>query len=366
MLHQPPASPRPTRLRLPGSTWRRLLALSCLSVLVLDAPVFLLTQGRPPDSELRAQENRQVALAELDQILEATGAKLVAAATELREELEALKQEKEGLAAELQEAETRRTELESSKKAAQARIAELSEALDVASRKTARVETEAKKTRSEMEAKLDAATDELEQSRAELAELREELGVTRQQLASAKSAREQSVARVSEMEGAIERSGAEAERVKMELTTAREQLSQAAGAAREAERAREEYAAARTEIERLRTANTALEHQIASWDRDSKSAIEAARDNQILMEVTIEELKAALGVSRPEKAAPVFMPQPKPQPTKDERSAEIHAPAAEAQAPEPTRTIGADHPSDGARELSRTELSKFGVKAIRR
>jgi chromosome segregation ATPase len=206
MLHRPRGSP--------PANWRRLLALSCLSVLVLNASGFLLY------SELPAQEDGQVALSDLNQVLKATRAQLVTAATELREELETLKQKNEDLAAKLHEEETRRTELESSRKAAEARIAEFSEALDVAIRKAAGVndenarlknslaqansaheamQTEAKKTRADMEAQLNAVTDAVEQSRAELAELGEEFVATRQQLATAKSAREQSVAQLGEM-----------------------------------------------------------------------------------------------------------------------------------------------------------------------
>jgi DNA repair exonuclease SbcCD ATPase subunit len=428
MLDHTPASPSPN--------WRRLLALSCLSALVLGAnqagalpriqvgpaPGFLLVQGGPPDPEQGTQENRQAPIGDLNEVLEATRAKfeeldatvIAAAVTEQRKQLQTLKQENERLAAEVQQANAHRTELESSSEVAEARIAELSKALDVAVREAARIDdelaglrrqnaqlneslarartareaaqAEAEKTRAGMEAKLGAAEDAAEQSRAELAERREELEATRQQLATANRERERSVARVSAVEEVLERSGAEAERSKTELAAAKEQLGQAASAALEAvrarqvasskadslrdeaARAREELAAARIEIERFKTANTELEKQIASWDRDSRSAIEAARYNLILMEEKIDELKAVLGVGRPEKAAPALRPRAKRDPAEDEQSAETHAPSLKAQAPapEPARKIGADHPSGGRTKLSDTELSKWRAYVIDR
>jgi hypothetical protein len=137
-------------------------------------------------------------------------------------------------------------------------------------------------------------------------------------------------------------------------------------------------AAAKTEIERVKSANAELEKQLASWGRDSRSATEAARDNMILMEETIEELKAALGVAEPEKAAPALKPQAKPEPAKDERSAATRAPAgdersaeppaakARAPAPEPGRRIGAGQSSGSPTELSDAELSEWRANVIGR
>ena len=187
------------------------------------------------------------------------------------------------------------------------------------------------------------------------------------------------MARVSEMEAAVERSGAEAERVKTELAAAKEQLGQAAGAAGEAERARqaasgeadrarEELVAAKIEIERFKTANAGLEKQIASWHRDSKSATEAARDNMVLMEKTIEELKAALGVARPEEPAPALTPQAKPDVGAEAPAAGSPPPAAKAQspAPGPAREIGAGQPSRSPTKLSDTELSEWRANILSR
>jgi len=347
MIAPSPASPRPNR--------RRLCAFSCLTCLVLGAsqasalprvqvdpsPGFLLVQaakpGERPDSEQQAQENRQAPFADLNEVLEAIRAELeelfgaTAIVAERRKEAEALKQESERLAAELEQASSRRTELEDWSKRAEARIAELTNVVDVAVQKADRLDEElaearrqnadlekgvaradtarkaaeanAEKTRAEMEAKLEAATDAAEQSRTELAALREELARIGKELATAESARQQVAARASEMEQAVERSGAEAERLKSELAEVKEQLGQAATAAVEAERARQ---AASSEADLLRgeagrareeltaTANTELDKQIASLHADSKSATETARQTLIVMEEKIEELNAAL------------------------------------------------------------------------
>jgi len=363
---------RPRALLCP-KPWR-LGALLCLSCLVLGAshasalptvridppPGFLVVQavkpGEQSGSEQQAQKNQKVPFAELNKLLEDMRSKLealfgaTAIVGEQRKAIEALKQESERLAGELAQASTRRSELESSRKLAEGRIAELSKAIDVAVAETvrldeelarvrrenadleqrlARAETaretaqvEAEEARAEMQAKLEAATDATEQSKAELAELRKALERTGQELAAAGRMRQQVAARASEMEQALKRSGAEAERVKAELAEMEEQLGQAASAAVEAERARqaatgeadqlrgaakrarEELAAAKGEIERFRTANAELEKQIASLHADSASAIETARQNLTVMEDKIEQLHAALaGVGLVERTA---------------------------------------------------------------
>ena len=382
MIDHPPASPCPSRWRLP--------ALSCLGCLVLGAsqasalprvevdpsPGFLLIQatkpGAQPGSEQQAQADQQAPFAELNQLLEATRAKLeelfsaTAMVAEQRKEIEALKQGTERLTAELEQANTRRTELEDASELAEARIAELTQAVDVAVREAARMdgelaevrqqnaaleeslaradnareaaEAKAEQTRTEMQAKLEAATDAAEQSGAELAGLREELERTGQELATAERARQQIADRASELEQAVERSGADAERVKTELAEVKEQLSQAASVAVEAERARqaasgeadqlrgdaerarEELVAAKSESERFRTANAELEKQIASLYADSESAMETARQNLVVMEDKIEELHAALAGAGLVQTTPTRGPQPKPDTVADERS----------------------------------------------
>jgi hypothetical protein len=215
MLDPTPASPCPI--------CRRLRALACLSVLGLcaspagalpplepgPAPGPLLAQGEPPGSAQRAQDDRQAPFDALNQVLEDTRAKLeelaeaaatVAADTDLRKELPALERDNERLAAELAQANTCRIELERSSEPAEARIAELTEAVDRARREAAHIDeeiarlrrhnrqlnqslahadatrkaavAEAERTRAEMTRKLEAVMEEVAQSRADLAGLK--------------------------------------------------------------------------------------------------------------------------------------------------------------------------------------------------
>jgi uncharacterized coiled-coil DUF342 family protein len=416
MNHRPRALPY-AKLSLVG-------ALLCLSCLVLGAsqaialptgridasPGFLLVQaakpGGQPASEQRARENQQAPLAELNKVLEDTRARLeellsaAAIVPEQRKAMEALKQETERLAGELEQANTRRTELESSGKRAEARIAELSKAIDVAVAETVRIDEElagvrrqnaeleerltraeaareavqvrAEETRTEMQAKLDAATDAAEQSRAELAELRQELKRTGQELATAGRARQEVAARASEMEQAFERAGAEAERVKGELAAVKEQLGQAASAAVEAERAREaatgeaeqlrgeaeraraELTAAKSEIERIRTANAELEQQAASLRANSESAMETARQTLVVMMDKIEELNLALAGAGLVETTPTGGARAKPDQVADEGSTGANSLSTTAQpaAPGPADKLGSEQEADSPIQLA--------------
>jgi chromosome segregation ATPase len=172
-----------------------------------------------------------------------------------------------------------------------------------------------------MATKLEAATTAAEQSGAEVSGLRQELEEARKELATTASAREEVAARVVELEDVVERSADDALRLETELAAVKEQLKQTAGAAVQAERARQaagsevealrsevvraraELTAANTEIERVKAANTGLEKQIASFHTSSRSAIQTARENLLMMEEKIAELNAVLGVGEPEEAA---------------------------------------------------------------
>jgi hypothetical protein len=331
---------------------------------------------------------------ELDELFSAT-----AIVAKQRKQIEALKQETERLARGLEQANTRRTELENSRKVAEARIAELSKAIDMAVDETvrlhevnidleqrlARAETvretaqvQAQKTRTELQAKLEAATDAAEQSTAELDELRKELARTRQELAAAGRMRQQVAARAREMEQALRSSGAEAERVKAELTQMKQQLGQAASVAieaerareatsseadqlrGEAERAREELAAAKGEIARFRTTNAELEKQLASLHAASESAIETAGQRLTVMKEKIEQLHAALDGAGRVQTAPAGGPQAKPASVAQERSTGSNLVSGKAQpagtaqhdAPGPGDEIGSEQAADSPAKLA--------------
>ena len=194
------------------------------------APGLVLVRGEPPVSEQRAQEDRQAPSDALSRVLDETRAMLEdlieakAADTELRNERQALKRDKERLSVELAQANTRRIELERSSELAEAHIAELTKAVDAARRDAARVDeeltrlrwqndqlnhslarakatrnaalAEAEKAQAGLARKLEAATYAAAQSRADLAGLLNDLEAKDQELAAAKSAREEVGARV--------------------------------------------------------------------------------------------------------------------------------------------------------------------------
>jgi chromosome segregation ATPase len=359
MHDQTPASP----------PWNRrcLRALSYLSVLVLGAnqagalagayqpaPLSLLAQREPLGAE------QQMPLAELDQILRATQAKL--------EELSG------AMAIQAQEqASARHTELENSNELANARIAELTKAVAAAVQEASDLDEELAQLRrknAQLEESLARAHAAWEDSEAKATVLREELEAAGQELATAASTRQQVEARVSELEEVVERSSAESEYLKTELRDAKEQLDQAVGAVVQAERsrqaasseaeslraeaegAREELSAARTEVERFKSANTELRQLVASWHVASRSAVETARYNLILMDEKIEELDAALAVAR---EAPTRRPRPNQDPADDEGSSGTAVPstmAPQASAPELAAKTDARRTADGATELS--------------
>jgi nucleoid-associated protein YgaU len=182
-------------------------------------------RGEPPASEQRAQADRQAPSDPLTQVLDETRAMLEdlteakAADTELRNELQALKRDKERLSVELAQANTRRIELERSSKLAETRIAELTKAVDTARRDAGRIDAEltrlraqngqlnhslaradathkaalaeAAKAQAGLARKLKVVAHAAVQSRADLAGLLKELRAKDQELAAAKSARDE-------------------------------------------------------------------------------------------------------------------------------------------------------------------------------
>jgi hypothetical protein len=389
----------------PSTLRRGLHALACLNVLVFGGsqasalprvqvdptPGLLLIQGGPPSGEQRAHEDRPAPPAGLHEVLRATRIKLeelteatalVAADTKRHKEMQALEKDNERLAAELQQARARQTDLEGSRELAEGRIAELTKTIDAARRESTRLDEalatlrgqneqldgrltradaarlaalgEVRQTQAEMAKKLKTAADEVKQAKAELVSRHEELEINRQKLAEANGAREQIEARVIAMEKRIKRSGAEAERLRTELAGAKEQLKQAAAAAVAAERARQaasheadrllsgaeeahkELIAAGTETARLQIVNAELERQMHSLHMALTSATATARQNLIVMQEKIEALNAALDLAQPEEAEPTQSPQAKPDAVEEEPDATLpQAPSAMAQPPAP-------------------------------
>jgi Sel1 repeat len=319
-------------------------------VLTADVPTDIAKDVKPgeqPGAEQQAQVNQQVPLTELNEVLEAPWPKLdeLFGATESiaegRTETELLSRENERLAGELEQVNGRVAELESWSKRAEAQIAHLTNANDVAAQNTARLDEDlagARRQNADLEARLTRAD-------------------------SAREAAEASVEKIrSEMQQVIERSRAEAERLNGELAAAKGQVGEAFTAADEAERARQravnkaqqvrgqaerasaELVAARKEIERLHAANDELERQIASLDADSKAAMRSAR--QTLMEE--KQLSAALAGAGLTETPPAPAPKLNSAAIADERSAATAAPTGRVQADpqKPGATGGADQRAD--------------------
>jgi hypothetical protein len=338
----------------PSPMSRCLSALACLSLLVLGGseasalprgqlgpmPGFQLVQDAPPSSK-QQEGDRPEPFADLSEVLSATRAKLeeltkatalVASDTEQRKKLEEIKQDNERLAAEIEQANGRRTELESSVDVAEARIAELTKTVDAARADSARLNTEIAKLRqqnqrlSQAEARLVGTEKMVESARAEAERLRTELAEGKEQVKQAAAA------------------AVAAEQARQAA------LSKAEASSSEAERAREELVGARNELARFETANAELENRIASLHMGSRSATETARNNLAVMEEKLDELNAALDLLRFEDTAPTQGPQVEPEPVEDERTAAIEAPSATGQpsAPEPADTIDTEAAADGA------------------
>jgi hypothetical protein len=407
----------------PHANLGRFCVLSCLSALALGAGAasalpgvpleppagLVLAQAATPDGQAAPGQQAQgdapagsAELADLNEVLAATQARLdelfaaTAALAKRRQASAAIEQENQRLTAALREANAARAELEGAREQAEARLAELTKASDVAARENARLDKEVarldkeveglrrenadlaervavadsardaaqgrlEQTRSEMQAKLDAATGTAEQMRGELAGLRGQLKRAGQELVAAERAHEQAVARASE----LERSGAAAERTQAELATVKAQLGQAATAAIEAERARrtasseaeqlrrelaqahDELAAAKSDLDRLATANVALEEQVQSLRADSQTAMEVARRNLVVMEEKIEQLNDALagaGLA----AAPAGEAPDDPASIADEPAVAGRAPSG-ASAPD---APDADQGAEGAADLA--------------
>ena len=296
--------------------------------------------GDQPDAEQQAQVNQQVPPTELNEVPEAPRAKLdellfgaTESSAERRTETALLSGENERLAAELEQVNGRIAELESSSKRAEAQIAHLTNAIDVAAQNAVRLDQElagARRQNADLEARLTRAD-------------------------SAREAAEASVDKTrSEMQQVIERSRAEAERLDGELAAVKGQVGEAFTAADEAERARQravseaqqvrgqaeranaELVAARKEIERFRAANHELERQIASLDADSKAAMHRARQTPTVMEEKVGQLSAALAGAGLTETTPAPAPKLNSAAIAGERSAATAAPSGRVQ-PDPQK-----------------------------
>lgn len=358
----------------PSSICRRLHALAYLIVLGLGAsqagalpPVqadpaaaSLPAEGEPPGSAQLSAADQQAPLADLNEVLEATRAKLeelnaatgiVASSTKL-EGVQALEADNQRLTTQLTQALARQSELQSGSERAEARIAELTKALEAARRESAR--------RDEEVARLRRQNAELNQS-VERADAEREAATARADRAEV------------EMTEQLEAATDAAARAKAELAAMKVQLDQTAGAAVEAERARrsatsgadalrgdaararQELTAARAEIERLSTTNAGLEQQIGSLHMELRSATATARQNLTLMAEKMAALNAALESVRSDAATPPISPQAEQHPAADAVAPPATSPAPGPPAPEPADDTEASRPADDVTDVATAE-----------
>lgn len=355
----------------PSSVCRQLLAVASLSVLglsVSQAGALSPVQADPSPKLLQinsgsvklqepSAQDQAAPLADLDEVLEAIRTKLeelteataiAAANSRLREELEGLKKDNQSLTAELAQATSRRSELESASALVAARIAELTEAAEAARREAARRE---------------AALTQLQQEKDQLS-LSVTLAQTAREGAEAKAKKIEA-----EMANKLKEATDAAARAEAELVAAKEQLGQAAGAAIEAERARhaarseadarqgeaararQELAAARAEIDRITSTNAQVEQRIAALEKAAMSATETARHNLATMAEKIAALNAALDSSGSEDAAQRRAPQAEPDQEAEQPATATRA-TSQPPAPEAASPTAAGQPSNGATSIA--------------
>jgi predicted nucleic acid-binding Zn-ribbon protein len=293
-------------------------------------------------------------LTDLQEALEATRRKLeeltaaaakIDANVDLQTENQALREDKDRLAADLEQAVARTSELESASRRAEARIVELSKAIDAGRRRSVRLEQD-------------------------LTRLRQANAGLERNVADVQAARDAAIAGAGETQAKtakkLDQAVAAAARSKSELDAVREQLDQAAGAAREAElarqaarseadalqaevaRARQELAAARADADALRAENAQLEQHISSLHAELAAATEAARQNLILMTEKIAILNGTLDSARSPEPVPDDSPQPAPDaaPSASANATPVSAAPPGPEPADPRGVQGVERPSE--------------------
>jgi hypothetical protein len=283
---------------------------------------------------------------------------IVAADTKLRDEVRALEAANARPSAEVKQASTRQSELESARKLADPPLGELTAVRDAVHQELARPEeahallrrqnaqlnqtvtrdrdarsgavAAAEKTQAEMAEKLAAASDATNRAKAELASLRTELGAKLRELATVMVARDEVHSRPIKMKAAAERPETEPERLRTEL------------------------AAAGPEVESIKPAKTELEQEIAALDLHPNLATEAALQNLIIMAEEIAAQNAAFDSARSQEAAPPRSPKVRRAPVADQPASAAPAPSATPRqpAPKPARHAEANQPPDSGASVA--------------
>jgi outer membrane protein OmpA-like peptidoglycan-associated protein len=321
------------------------------AVLIQDRPETLPDSARSPvPMETTPEGGAAGSFGELHEALAAArkrleelskAAEAVAAIGALREELVAVKEENQRLIAEIQTLRGGDQELENARHVAEARVVELSQALEevtvrarqiddeliavrwqnaqlntsLTQTRAARRETEAQagQTQEALSARIEALEADGEQTAVEFARLREQLEDSERQLLAASAARAEAETQLAEMRDQLQ----QAERAGERLSAAGEQLraaeEAAAAAQQELTRATQRVAALETERDEWRTqlasvsdqleqteaANDRLQSEAAELRQAAGTATDVARQNLVAVEQRIRELNEALGAIAP-------------------------------------------------------------------
>jgi outer membrane protein OmpA-like peptidoglycan-associated protein len=301
----------------------------------------ILIEEMPLPAVTKDGDQQRAPLAELHDALAAARARVevladtaaVVAAGQLRQELEAVKEENEHLIAEVTALHASRETLRAASQGAEARIAELTEAAKDAAEKAKRLDEElttlrrqneqlrtslagaesirealaleARKTQDALAAEVETLSEAAEQSAAENARLgaalQEAEGALRIALGSTSAAQ----ARLAELESAAQSAEADKTRLDEALVRKQAQLAQVeeerdqaraevAEVQSEADNLRLALAEARNESDRVAHSNSNLQEEVARLRSAASSATDSARQNLRAVESRIKELNAAL------------------------------------------------------------------------
>ena len=321
-------------------------------VLIQERPEAAPETGRRQDapSETTAgsfselHEALAAARARLEELSQAAAA--VVATGQLRQELTELKEENQRLLAQLRDVRAGDRELENARQAAEARVLELSQALEEATAQAQRIDqeliavrwenaqlntslaqTRAARQEDQVQARaaqetLRAQIEALEADGTEAARLRERLEESEQRLMAASSARADAETRLAELRTRWQGAEQETARAAARHAALEEQLSaaeeDAASARQERALAAQRAAALQSERDELRAeratvagqlewsevANDRLESQVAELRQAAGTATDAARQNLMAVEEQIRALNEALGTTAPVAGAP--------------------------------------------------------------
>lgn len=254
------------------------------------------------------------------------GSDLTAAMVELRDALEAARDDNLRLTKTLSAAERSNAELRRTNATADVRITELSATAEEAASEAQRIDEELVAMRWEtaqlrtsldqaeaarqaadddaqqVQAELAALTAATQQSATEIARLQNELKASRQEVATVTDAKSRIEARLIETQQVLE----QLQDTDGALTQAQDErdfaLDEATALRRETELLGAEIALVKAEVENVRATNADLEHQVSVLRSAASEATDAAQQNLNFVETHIRELTAALGTSEPDKA----------------------------------------------------------------